>query len=136
MNKVEIDSKPPIVGDQKWDFMDLFLQYANSTWEDLLNCLQCSKLLPVYNAMIIPFPSYSPTGFHHFRFLCDYCCICCVMIVLVDSILCLVGVQSPSVLLTADFVMLCRFEQQHAKEAQFRGVLAALAPVRAGSLTL
>ncbi|KAG5238020.1 Pheophorbide oxygenase [Salix suchowensis] len=32
--------------------------------------------------------------------------------------------------------MLCRFEQQHAKEAQFRGVLAALAPVRAGSLTL
>ncbi|KAB5540618.1 hypothetical protein DKX38_013592 [Salix brachista] len=52
--------------------------------------------------------NYSPTGFHHFRFL----------------------------VITAAYAMLCRFEQQHAKEAQFRGVLAALAPVRAASLTL
>ncbi|KAJ6344901.1 hypothetical protein OIU78_007733 [Salix suchowensis] len=103
---VEIDSKPPIVGDQKWDFMDLFLQYANSTWEDLLICLQCSKLLPVYNAMVF--------GWSSIAISVAYCRLRLAFIL----------------------QMLCRFEQQHAKEAQFRGVLAALAPVRAGSLTL
>ncbi|KAJ6984062.1 hypothetical protein NC653_022326 [Populus alba x Populus x berolinensis] len=34
------------------DYMDLFLRCANGTWEDPLNCLQCSKLLPVHNARV------------------------------------------------------------------------------------